>query len=188
MQVPQELIESCLRGDQGAFDELVRLTHRPVYSLVHRIVGNAEDAADVTQEVYLRVWRGLRTYRGDAEPSTWLYRVAANTALTFVRRRARGGVPTDPDDLPETAGPDEVSRRDDAAALEAALAKLPAEQRAVVVLKDVYGWTCEEIGKQMGATEGAIKVRLFRARRRLAEDLVGAGVVVPLRKRKKKTS
>ena len=185
MQVPQQLIESVRRGELGAFEELVRSTHRPVYSLVYRIVGNADDAADVTQDVYLRIWRGLRGFRGDANFSTWLYRVAANAALTHVKRRARGGVPTEPSELPDLPASDGTEERADAELLERALATLPDSQRAVVVLKDVYGWTCDEIGKQMGTTEGAVKVRLFRARQRLADELASAGVVVPIKKRKK---
>ena len=185
MQVPQQLIESVRRGEPGAFEELVRSTHRPVYSLVYRIVGNADDAADVTQDVYLRVWRGLRGFRGDANFSTWLYRVAANAALTHVKRRARGGVPTEPSELPDLPASDGTEERADAELLERALATLPDSQRAVVVLKDVYGWTCAEIGKQMGTTEGAVKVRLFRARQRLADELASAGVVVPIKKRRK---
>jgi len=185
LQVPQQLVESVRRGEPGAFEELVKSTHRSVYSLVYRIVGNAEDAADVTQDVYLRVWRGLRGFRGDANFSTWLYRVAANAALTHVKRRARGGIPTEPSELPDLPAGDGAEERADAELLERALETLPDSQRAVVVLKDVYGWTCEEIGKQMGTTEGAVKVRLFRARQRLADELASAGVVVPMKKRKK---
>jgi RNA polymerase sigma-70 factor (ECF subfamily) len=185
LQVPQELVESVRRGEPGAFETLVHDTHRSVYSLVYRIVGNADDAADVTQDVYLRVWRGMRTFRGDANFSTWLYRVAANAALTYVKRRARGGVPVDPAEVPEVPTPDGAEDRADAELLEQALAKLSPQARAVVVLKDVYGWSCEEIGKQMGTTEGAVKVRLFRARQRLADELASSGVVVPMKKRKK---
>lgn len=184
MQVPSELIDACKRGESGAFDELVRTTHRAVYSLVFRIVGNPDDAADVTQDVYLRVWRGMRGFRGDANAATWLYRIAANTALTFLRRRNRGG-PTEQIEDVEVPVPDGTAQRDDAAMLEKALSVLPVQQRAVVVLKDIYGWSCEEIASEMGTTEGAIKVRLFRARQRLAEHLQGAGVVVPIAKRKK---
>jgi RNA polymerase sigma-70 factor (ECF subfamily) len=192
VHVPQELVESCQRGDPGAFEELVRTTHRSVFSMVHRIVGNPDDAADVAQDVYVRVWRGLRNFRGDANFSTWLYRVAANTALTHVKRRARAGTPVDPETMPEIPVTDAAEQRADADVLERAMAKLPPAQRAVVVLKDVYGWTCEEIGKEMGSTEGAVKVRLFRARQRLADQLATEGVVVPMNKpfgkRKKATS
>jgi RNA polymerase sigma-70 factor, ECF subfamily len=185
LQVPPELVESCRRDEPGAFDELVRMTHRSVYSLVYRIVGNPDDAADVTQDVYLRVWRGLRSFRGDANVSTWLYRVAANAALTHIKRRARAGAPVAPEDMPDVPSEDGAEGRADAALLEQALLRLPPPQRAAVVLKDVYGWSCEEIGRHMGATEGAVKVRLFRARQRLADELASAGVVVPMKKRKK---
>ena len=184
MQVPPELVEAVRRQDPGAFDELVRHTHRAVYSLVYRIVGNHDDAADVTQDVYLRVWRGLRSFRGEAELGTWLHRVAANTALTFLKRRSRNGAALPPDEMPEVPIPDRTEQQADAAVLEGALARLPEAQRMVVVLKDVYGWTCEEIGKKMGATEGAVKVRLFRARRRLAEELARSGVVGPIQRKK----
>ena len=188
MQIPQELTESVLRGDPGAFEELVRSTHRAVYSLVYRVVGNHEDAADVTQEVYVRVWRNLKSFRGDANMATWLYRVAANASLTFVKRRARGGIPVQPDELPELPSPDGADQRADADALQNALATLTPAARAVVVLKDVYGWTCEEIAKEMDTTEGAVKVRLFRARHRLADELASAGVVVKMNPRKKASS
>lgn len=188
MQIPQELTESVLRGDPGAFEELVRATHRPIYSLVYRIVGNAEDAADVTQEVYVRVWRGLRSFRGEANLATWLYRVSANTALTFVKRRSRTGIPVEPEELPEVPTSDGSDARADADLLQRALAKLTPAARAVVVLKDVYGWSCEEIANEMGTTEGAVKVRLFRARQRLADELASAGVVVQLNPRKKASS
>lgn len=188
MQIPQELSEACLRGDPGAFDELVRTTHRPVYSLVWRIVGNAEDAADVTQDVYVRAWRGLKSFRGDANLATWLYRVATNTALTHVKSRARQGIPVEPDELPEVPTSDGSDERADADAMERSLRALTPAARAVVVLKDVYGWSCEEIAREMETTEGAVKVRLFRARQRLADELASAGVVVPINPRRKATS
>lgn len=185
MQVSRELVESCQRGDPGAFDDLVRQTHRAVFTLVYRIVGDRDDAADVMQDVYVRVWRNVRSFRGDANLATWLHRVAANAALSHLKRRGRIGVTQDPGTMPEVAVSDGAEQRADADLLEAALATLPPAQRAVVVLKDVYGWSCSEIGKQMGATEGAVKVRLFRARQRLADELATAGVVVPMNKRKK---
>jgi RNA polymerase sigma-70 factor, ECF subfamily len=188
LQIPQELAQSCIRGEPGAFEELVRTTHRPIYSLVYRIVGNPEDAADVTQDVYIRVWKGLKSFRGDANLATWLYRVSANTALTFVKRRGRAGTPVEPEQMPEVATPDGSEDRADADLLQKALAKLTPAARAVVVLKDVYGWTCEEIANEMATTEGAVKVRLFRARQRLADELASEGVVVQLNPRKKASS
>lgn len=201
MQIPRELVEACRRGDPGAFERLVRRTHRPLYTLIYRLMGNHDDAADVTQETYVRVWRNLRGFRGEADLATWLHRVATNMALTHLKRRARSPRAVAPEELQALErGLDDTEARLDAQAVEQALARLPASHRAAVVMKDVYGWTCEEIAKAMGMTEGAVKVRLFRARRRLADELTGAGgfegpgrrsggqptrrVVVPMRKRK----
>jgi RNA polymerase sigma-70 factor (ECF subfamily) len=179
------LVEAPRRGDVRAFEALVVRTHRAVYGLVWRLVGNHEDAADVMQETYLRIWRGLGRYRGDAAFETWAYRVAANAALSHLRRRAREPEPIDPGLLPPLASAAEPDGGLEAAAIERALLRLPAPMRTVIVLKDIYGFSLEEIARRLGATEGAVKVRLFRARRRLAEELYGDGVVVPIRGRRR---
>ncbi len=96
MHIDATLVEAARRGDSDAFEELVRETHRSVYGLVFRLVGNHDDAADVMQEVYVRIWRGLRTFRGDAGFTTWAYRIAANTAVSFLKKRGREAAPVDP--------------------------------------------------------------------------------------------
>jgi RNA polymerase sigma-70 factor (ECF subfamily) len=185
VQIAPELVEACRRGDAGAFDELVRQTHRSVYGIAFRITGNPEDAADVTQEVFVRVWRSLRGFRGEANLATWLHRVATNTALTHLRRRGRAPEPIEEDAMTSRiAIASEEDARIDADEVEKALQRLPEAYRVAVVLKDVYGMSCDEIAQKLGLTEGAVKVRLFRARRKLAEDLVGGGVVVPMRRKK----
>ena len=185
MHIDATLVEAARRGDQGAFEALVRETHRSVYGLVYRLVGNPDDAADVMQETYLRVWRGLRSFRGDATFDTWVYRVAANAALSHLKKRGRDPEPVDPADMAPLEKPvPEPEEPLDVEALERALPKLPAAMRTVIVMKDMYGFSLEEIAKQVGATEGAVKVRLFRARRRLTELMYGSHVVVPLRRKK----
>lgn len=173
--VDGELLEGCRRGEPGAFEELVERTHRQVYTLAVRLVGDRHDAEDVVQEAYLRAYRALPGFRGDARFETWLYRIVANAAMTHLRRRGRFG-----DVLPEAhegsipdlaAAPAEESLGD--AEVSRALAALPEGQRVVVVLKDVYGFSCQEIGDQIGVSEGAVKVRLHRARRRLKELIYG---------------
>ncbi|HVM11419.1 MAG TPA: sigma-70 family RNA polymerase sigma factor [Actinomycetota bacterium] len=171
--VTPELLQACRRGERGAFEELVERTRRQVYSMARRLMRDAHEAEDVAQEVYLRVYRGLPTFRQEASFETWLYRIVANTAFTQMRRRGRFG-----DVAPEPMGDEAPSRdrplgeaamdRDD---LTRALAKLPAASRAVVVLRDVYGLTMKEIASEMGTSEGAVKVRLHRARTRLRELL-----------------
>lgn len=177
--VSPELLAACRRGDPEAFEEVVRKTYRHVYTQALRLVGDRQEAEDVTQEAYLRVFRGLAGFRGDAQFETWLYRIVANTALTHLRKRRRFGELLAEDEgelaeLPSKERPDDQAL--DREALTAALEALPASMRTVVVLKDVYGLSCREIGDELGVSEGAVKVRLHRARRRLKETLFGGDV------------
>jgi RNA polymerase sigma-70 factor (ECF subfamily) len=174
--VPPELVEACKRGDERAWSELVEATYRDVYSLCYRILGNADDAAEATQETFLKVWRNLKGFRGDAMFSTWLYRVATNTAITRQRsrsRRARFEMKAEDEILTQIPGPGSV---EDAAgakvqvqALEKALLELPEMYRSAVVLRDVYGMSIEEIAGELKISETAAKVRVHRARKRLRE-------------------
>jgi RNA polymerase sigma-70 factor (ECF subfamily) len=173
--VSRDLVASAKAGDRAAFEELVRETHRRVYTLAFRLVGDRAEAEDVAQEAYLRVFRGLASFREEARFETWMYRIVANCAVSALRRRGRfGDLVSDPDlELPapdrteqQTVDSDELSR---------ALSELPDGQRVVVILKDVYGLSCREIGDELGVEEGAVKVRLHRARRRLADLITGGG-------------
>ncbi len=155
-------------------------TQREVYTLCLRILEDPNDAADATQDTYLKLWRGLKSFRGDAMFSTWLYRVAANAALSRHRGRKRRrfheqemseAVTTDPvRDSTEAA----VEARLDARRVEAALATLPDHYRSAVLLRDVYGLSIEEIAKQLKISEAAAKVRVHRGRMRLKEIVFGA--------------
>jgi RNA polymerase sigma-70 factor, ECF subfamily len=176
-RVTPELIAACRRGDPRSFEEVVRRTHRQVYTQALRLVGDRKDAEDVAQDAYLRMFRALKGFRGDAQFETWLYRIVANAAMSHLRRRRRfGDVLAEPEDapLPEIASP---ARTDDQAVdrrmLQDALDALPVSLRSVVVLKDVYGLSCQEIGDQIGVSEGAVKVRLHRARQKLKLMLLG---------------
>jgi len=175
--VSPELLAACRRGDRAAFEEVVRRTYRHVYTQALRIVGDRHEAEDVAQEAYIRVFRGLAGFRGEAQFETWLYRIVANAAITHLRRKSRlGELSLDKEDE-RTEIPADV-RVDDQAAdreeLSRALAALPVSLRSVVVLKDVYGLPHKEIAELLGTTEGAVKVRLHRARRRLKEQLFGS--------------
>src|SRR6266545_5407799 len=91
MEVTPELVEACRRGDPEAFEEVVRRTYRHVYTQALRLVGDRQEAEDVAQEAYLRVYRGLAGFRGDAQFETWLYRIVSNTAMSHLRKRRRFG-------------------------------------------------------------------------------------------------
>lgn len=174
--VDAELLAACRRGDPEAFEELVIRTQRQVFTLAHRVVGDRAEAEDVAQEAYLRVFRSLGGFREDARFETWLYRVVTNAALTHLKRRGRfGDLLRDPEEDPapvvEDRASDEVVRQDE---VQRALEALSPGMRTTVVLKDVYGLSCKEIGQEMGLSEGAVKVRLHRARKRLKELIHGA--------------
>ena len=172
-----ELVQAAKAGDRAAFDELVRLTSADTYTLAYRLCGNEEDARDVVQDAYLRAFKGLARFRGDAQFSTWMYRITANCANTLLAKRNRHRH----DELPETvvdADPDrDPAARSDAMALrddiEAALARLSPKLRAVVVLRDVYELPHEEVARELGISETAAKVRLHRARLQLKQALFG---------------
>ncbi|MEO7804294.1 MAG: RNA polymerase sigma factor, partial [Actinomycetota bacterium] len=147
------------------------------------LVGNPDDAADVTQETYIKLLRTIKQFRGDSKFSTWLYRVTSNLAISSLRKRSRRAPEISIDEadwLQFPAGrasqPEPVAENNRLRErLDRALMQLPAGYRTVVVLKDIYGFSLEEIGKQAGITEGAAKVRLFRARQRLREMLSDDG-------------
>src|SRR5919198_3002329 len=89
--VSHELLAACRRGDRDAFEEVVRRTHRHVYTQALRLVGDRQDAEDVAQEAYLRVFRGLAGFREEAQFETWLYRIVANAAMSYLRKKGRFG-------------------------------------------------------------------------------------------------
>jgi RNA polymerase sigma-70 factor, ECF subfamily len=192
VEVDRELVEAAQAGDRWALEELVRRTHRSVYTCALRLVGNPEDAADVTQDVYLRVVRKLGGFRHEASFMTWLNRVTTNVAMSTLKRRARRLAVEGAVVPPETRdpSPDPAERAETLALarrLERLVAELPAGQRQVLVLRDVYGQSTDEVADAMGLTAGAVKVRLFRARERLKAELESAegGQVVVLSSRRR---
>ncbi|HYN36660.1 MAG TPA: RNA polymerase sigma factor, partial [Actinomycetota bacterium] len=173
--VTPELIERCKAGDESAWRSLVEATQRDVYTLCLRILRDPDDAAEATQETYVKVWRGLGSFRGDAMFTTWLYRVASNAAISKQRSRKRrrthetGGDET----LMQLTAPGsletEAAARMDVRLLEKCVEKLPEHYRSVVVLRDVYGLSIDEIATRLKISETATKVRLHRARKKLKE-------------------
>lgn len=171
------LVAAARGGNRGAFEELVRATTAETYTLALRLLGNEEDARDVVQEAYLRAYRSIGRFRGDASFRTWLYRITANCAATSLAKRQRRRVEPLDDESPvvdDDPRHDPVARAEGGALrdrLTAALGDLPPRLRAVVVLRDVYDLPHDAIAAELGISESAAKVRLHRARRRLREQL-----------------
>jgi RNA polymerase sigma-70 factor (ECF subfamily) len=172
-----ELISAAQAGDRTAFDELVRQTYVDTYTLALRLCSDEEDARDVVQDAYLRAWRSIGSFRGDAAFSTWMYRITANCASSFVTKRRRlrtDPLPShlEPADLHPESQPEGMAESSaDLDQVSRALADLPPKLRAVVVLKDVYGMPHEDIADELGISVSAAKVRLHRGRRRLRDAL-----------------
>lgn len=177
---PQSLEELVLRsssGDRLAFEEIVRRTYGDVFALSYRLTGTEDDACDVVQDVYLRAYKSISSFRGEAALSTWLYRITANCASSHVSRRGR----TRHDRLDDMAPVADAQTRSDPEAMAAiaiersrvaaALSSLPPRLRAVVVLRDIYDLPHDAIASELGITEATAKVRLHRARKKLRERL-----------------
>lgn len=183
MDVDVALVRACQRGDPGALDALIRATYADVYALCRRMLTNPDEAADATQEVYVRVTRSVLGFRGESTFGTWLHRVTVNVCLTTLKKRAKAresgalasytpfAVPGDPRSerlAADEVGPDEWAERADLAArCEHALTQLPEDARTVVVLRDVEGLSTREVAKVLGVSENVVKVRLSRAHARL---------------------
>jgi RNA polymerase sigma-70 factor (ECF subfamily) len=172
----EALVERCRRGELGAFEEIYRQHAPRLYSLAHRMLGNAADAEDAVQDTFLVVHKRLDSFRGEAALGTWLYRLAVNQCLDRLRSRAgRDAQATDSLDEPETTWQPSsradrpVERMD----LKRAIGKLPEGSRSVFVLHDVEGLEHREIGKLLGISEGTSKSQLHKARLRLREMLKG---------------
>lgn len=198
MDVDPEVVRACQRGEAGALDALVRATYADVYALAYRLVRDREEAADVTQEVFMRVMRSVVGFRGESAFGTWLHRVTVNTALTSLRKRSRRpqpgreafGMPGDEGmgTVDTDAGPEERAERAELLArAEAAVAALPEASRTIVVLRDIEGLSTAEVAAATGLSETAVKVRLFRARERLRASLADSSVT-PLPRRRRGTA
>ena len=166
------LAERCRQGELGAFEELYRAHSGRLYSVALRMVGNTADAEDLLQEIFLSAHRKLESFRGESSLGTWLYRLAVNLCLDYLRSRTgRASHVTDPLDddpsLPEPAGRGLADRTISRMDLERALTQLPLGCRTAFVLHDVEGLEHKEIGEVMGIAEGTSKSQVHKARLRL---------------------
>ncbi len=165
-------------GDRAALDALLRRHHDRIHAVCRRLTGNEPDALDATQEALIAIARGIRRFDGRAAFSTWAYRVATNASLDELRRRRRR--PVLADDLDERAGPADEARQarsagieglPDRLAIDAALARLPLEFRAPVVLRDLCDLDYAEIAEVLEIPPGTVRSRIARGRAQLATQL-----------------
>lgn len=175
------LIQESLEGDSAAFDQLVlRYQQRLVHSLEHSY-GSREDALDIAQQAFVLAWRKLSTFRGDSSFYSWLYRIARNAAATRRRKKRvqsgsleqladTGGFhPVDDND--STAPGHRLEQSEDVAAVRTALQQLAEDFRAPLVMKEIDGFSYEEISQILNIPMGTVRSRLFRARQEMAERL-----------------
>jgi len=180
-------LDRARRGDVGAFDALARAHERAVYSHVARILGPGADAEDVVQDALVSAWRSLASFEGTSFKA-WLFRIARNRAIDLIRaQNRRAELPLDPPDdetgdpgwrEPAAGGPelsDLAAGHEARAAVEAALALVPVEQRDALLLRDVEGFSYEEIAVITVSEIGTVKSRIHRARVAVRNELVTKG-------------
>jgi RNA polymerase sigma-70 factor, ECF subfamily len=168
----EELVARSIGGDVDSFNQLVIRWERPIYALAYRVIGREEEARDVVQETFLRAFRGIGNFRGQAKFSSWVYRIALNLCRDWIRRERRAPIQATPEgvDLVELAaeqGPVEsieslVARNDMSKAVAEAMALLPDEQRTAIILKEYHGMTFQEIADLQGCPLSTVKTRLYQ--------------------------
>ena len=185
----EELVARSMSGDAESFNQLILRWERPIYALAYRVIGRDEDARDVVQETFLRAFRALPGFKGQAKFSSWLYRITLNLCRDWMRRQKRAPVSQMPDDtdameLAAQAGPvesieDLVARRQLTAAVEEAMTLLPEEQRTAIILKEYHGMTFQEIADLQGCPLSTVKTRLYQGLSVLRRHLARSGQLEP---------
>src|SRR6188474_2768160 len=185
----EELVTRSRGGDVDSFNQLILRWERPIYALAYRVIGREEDARDVCQETFLRAYRSLAGFKGEAKFSSWLYRIALNLCRDWIRRQRRAPVVqmpegVEPTELAAERGPVEsieelVGRRQLSAVVEEAMALLPEEQRTAIILKEYHGMTFQEIADMQGCPLSTVKTRLYQGLSVLRRQLQRQRQTVP---------
>lgn len=188
------LVERAKRGDVEAFEQLISQYQRKVYNQAYRLTGNYEDASDIAQEAFLRVYSSLPEFRGDSSFATWLNRIVGNACLDELRKRKRQRVAsldepvfTDEGEMDrqlavaDTAdGPEQALERVEVQrAVQQSIHALDEEYRVVVVMRDLQGYSYNEIADMLGINLGTVKSRLNRARAALQKKLADLELLAP---------
>src|SRR5262252_5783721 len=165
-QTDADLVAACLAGEREAFDVIVERHRRHVYQLCYRFVGNHEDASDLAQDVFVRAYRGLRTFKSQSSLATWLYRIGVNVCLNrvSVKKPVMEHIDARPHvDTKRESQVDRVLREERGVQVRAAIAQLPPKQRATLVLRMYQELSHEEIAQVLGSSVGAVKANFFHA-------------------------
>ena len=163
------LIDACVAGEPGAFDLIVERYRRSIYNLCYRFAGNHEDASDLSQDVFLRAFRGLKNFRGQSSIATWLYRIGVNACLNRVSAKApldqaREAIEDQQLVYVRNDSPaDRVLKRERDARVRAAIGQLPEKQRATLILRTYHEMSHQEIADVLGSSVGAVKANFFHA-------------------------
>lgn len=182
----KKIIEKVLGGDANAFEELVLKYEKTVYNLALRMVGDRDDASDMTQEAFIKAYGSLSSFRGDSKFSVWIYRITTNVCLDFLRSKSRKQqvslTVSDDDedaqlDIPDPSSDPEqqLMQKMSMQSVEEGLKTLPDKQRQILVMRELGGMSYAEIGKALSLEEGTVKSRIFRARKRLCTFLLDSG-------------
>lgn len=179
MEGDKDLIRRAKKGDVPAFEELISGYEKKVYNIVYRFFANPEDARDITQEIFLKIFTSLKGFNERAAFSTWLYRIVVNTCIDFYRRREGETLPLLEEmannevklngrtDTPESV----VEKKELIEALKKAIKELPGDQKACVILRDIEGFSYMEISEILKCSVGTVKSRISRGRRALKQIL-----------------
>ena len=181
----EELVALSMGGDVESFNQLVLRWERPIYALAYRVIGREDEARDVVQETFLRAFRGIGKFRGQAKFSSWVYRIALNLCRDWMRRERRAPLLPTPEgvdvvELAAAQGPvesieDLVARKDLSRVVAEAMTKLPEEQRTAIILKEYHGMTFQEIADLQGVPLSTVKTRLYQGLNVLRRHLAAQG-------------
>lgn len=182
-QEEAQVIEQILKGDINAYEQLVTRYEKSVYNLALRMTDNAEDAADMAQEAFIKAYNSLGSFRGDSKFSVWLYRIVSNVCLDFLRKQSRRpamslSVEDDDGEDVQLDVPDEsmspeslLERKLTRESVRAGLARLPEDYRQILLLRELQGLSYDEIAQTLDIGVGTVKSRIFRAREKLCAFL-----------------
>lgn len=162
----RDVVRRAQTGDVTAFESLYRAHSPAIFALCRRMVGDENEAKELLQDAFVRAWERLPSFRGESAIGTWLHRLAVNVVLNRFRDDGRREYVALTDELAASPG-SAAARADDRIDLNAAIARLPAGARSVLVLHDIYGYSHEEIAEMTGIAAGTARAQLWRARRAL---------------------